>query len=521
MDGHVFRRLGDILTSLLPEAILEKIRSPAEDVFVFSFYTRPRKLHLVLKQGRQHPFLFLADSGQAMGRPPDARVMRLRKYCANRRVRACVADWQARRLLLQFSTDTKAGEIWLDLHLREGPRLIQHSLNDLSPEPLWPAEKDWERLTTEQERRRWPVLTPALRRTLTHYSLQDQQALLVDLEMGGGDLFVYTPLPGNADPTAKLPELTAWPLPAALRKGRQETIFDDPLAAVSVVGRALVLENMAHTAQQQAALPYRREVQRLERLLTKMDTEEVRLRGMAEAQQTGLALQAQLWRFAPDWKGHQLLLPDTDGTAAPKAVPLDARLTLRENMAVLFHTAARGRRGLTHLQQRREQIRRDLDKTRQAMTAVLAGAPLPEPVRQRALSPADTLPKGVQLFVSSDGFAILRGRDARGNWSALRAAAPHDLWLHVEGGPGSHCIIRRAFAGQKIPERTLQEAGGLAAMKSWQRDNSSAHLLCAEVRYVKPLRGAAPGTVRIDKVAITFHVALDLSLEKQLAPAPE
>ena len=52
-----------------------------------------------------------------------------------------------------------------------------------------------------------------------------------------------------------------------------------------------------------------------------------------------------------------------------------------------------------------------------------------------------------QLFVSDDGFALLRGRDAKGNIAARKLAAAHDIWLHTDGGPGSHVIIRRAHAG--------------------------------------------------------------------------
>ena len=128
------------------------------------------------------------------------------------------------------------------------------------------------------------------------------------------------------------------------------------------------------------------------------------------------------------------------------------------------------------------------------------------------------LPKNVQLFISEDGFALLRGRDAKGNLAARKLAAPHDIWLHADNGPGSHVIIRRAHGGQPVPERTLDQAGGLAACKSWQRDAASARIIYAEVRHVKPLRNAPAGTVRIDKVFASREVPVDHALETRLLP---
>ena len=120
--------------------------------------------------------------------------------------------------------------------------------------------------------------------------------------------------------------------------------------------------------------------------------------------------------------------------------------------------------------------------------------------------------------MSEDGFVLLRGRDAKGNLAARKLAAPHDIWLHADGGPGSHVIIRRAHAGQTIPDRTLEQAGGLAANKSWLRDAARARILYAEVRHIRALRGAAPGTVRMDKIWLSREVPVDPSLELRLLP---
>ena len=67
------------------------------------------------------------------------------------------------------------------------------------------------------------------------------------------------------------------------------------------------------------------------------------------------------------------------------------------------------------------------------------------------------LPRNVQLFVSDDGFALLRGRDAKGNIAARKLAAAHEMsWaaasLRVGGlqelaegrGTGAHPLRRGA-----------------------------------------------------------------------------
>ena len=116
------------------------------------------------------------------------------------------------------------------------------------------------------------------------------------------------------------------------------------------------------------------------------------------------------------------------------------------------------------------------------------------------------------------GSALLRGRDAKGNIAARKLAAAHDIWLHTDGGPGSHVIIRRAHAGQEVPERTLDQAGALAACKSWQKDAARARILYAEVRHIRSMRGAGTGTVRMDKILYSREVPVDASLETRLLP---
>ncbi len=534
VDVHVFRRFCDALVPLLSGARLEKIQSPLENVFVFTFYAKQKKQHLVLKVGRSDAFCYLAKERPVTDAPPPAMVMRWRKYCAGRRIVSCSADWIGRRLFLLFHTHNpdiiaeKAPETWLVLDLREGPQLILGKSPDLSfieEDISWPGV---ERLADACDNwRQWPVLSPALRRLVPTLDTLDAQALLLDLEAGGGDLFVYETLPEELDQegaTAGKSRISAWPLPLGAHSQWHERVFEDPLEATSLVGDALVLGAGAEKLRHKAALPHQREAARIERLMVKLDEDEKRLQSMAQAQEAGLWLQQELWKY-----GAQEKLPSisTDHPDFP-CLMLDAKLTVRENMQAFFHKAGRGRRGLEYLHKRRAELDAQLAAAQSRAAVMEAGA---ADLRQPKVSKGKkgvaagknapqggvpTLPKGVQAFRSSEGFIILRGKDAKGNGAALRAAAARDIWLHVEGGPGSHCIIRRHFSGQEIPETTLREAASLAAVKSWQKDNPTAQILCAEVRYVKPMRGAALGTVRIDKVLQSFRVDIEADIETRL-----
>ena len=198
-------------------------------------------------------------------------------------------------------------------------------------------------------------------------------------------------------------------------------------------------------------------------------------------------------------------------------------------MERLFHTVRRGRRGLEHLALRRAALEAEAAALERARRESMAGAAAGNAKNAAAPGPqgmAGTtgvalpggLPKNVQLFISEDGFALLRGRDAKGNLAARKLAAPHDIWLHADNGPGSHVIIRRTHGGQPVPERTLDQAGGLAACKSWQRDAAKARILYAEVRHVKALRNAPAGPVRVDKVFASREVPVDHDLEIRLLP---
>ncbi|WP_291439803.1 NFACT RNA binding domain-containing protein [Desulfovibrio sp.] len=576
MDAHLFRRFCEDLTPRLAGARVEKLQEPFPGFLVLTWYGGGSKRQICLRYARKEPFCFSGSSRISAGKAPSAQIMRLRKYAVGRRINACVVRFCERRLwlLLAGGEVAQAGApaestgqpdgasrlTWLLLDLREGASL--HFLaHDEAPEeeaPAWPEPAQLAQ--ARQNWRDWPVLTPALRRTLAFLEEPEQWALLEDLRAGGGDVFCYGPGAQESPAVQEAPAaranatdwsgasgravqsiraISAWPLaleqqaallnPDELHSGTPivEECGADVLRMVERAGQDLVLSRLAGDRAREAALPLDRRGRKLTKLLDKLIEEEKRLRGMTELQADALALQAHLWQWPAEYRAASVLV-DAGPHGPSREIRLDPRRSVREEMARFFHTARRGWRGLEHLVLRRRALEDELAAIHLARRDSLlgVGATPDEAGAAGGLSPRGAagggmhtaLPKNVQLFISSDGFALLRGRDARGNLAVRKLAAPHDIWLHAENGPGSHVIIRRAHGGQEVPARTLDEAGALAANKSWQKDAARAGIQYAEVRHVKPMRNAPAGTVRIDRVLASREVPVDATLEEKLLP---
>lgn len=104
---------------------------------------------------------------------------------------------------------------------------------------------------------------------------------------------------------------------------------------------------------------------------------------------------------------------------------------------------------------------------------------------------------GPLRFTSSDGFEILVGRNNRQNEIlTMKTAKKEDLWLHTKGIPGSHVIIRTD--GRPVPDKTLSEAGILAAYYSKGRNSGSVEVDYTEKRYVRKPKNAKTGLVVYD-----------------------
>jgi len=101
-----------------------------------------------------------------------------------------------------------------------------------------------------------------------------------------------------------------------------------------------------------------------------------------------------------------------------------------------------------------------------------------------------------------DGFVILVGKSAKANDEMLRKYTfKEDLWLHAKDVSGSHVIIK-AQANQKFPKTVLEKAAELAAYYSKYRTDTLAPIIYTPVKFVRKVKGSAPGAVMVDKESV-------------------
>jgi predicted ribosome quality control (RQC) complex YloA/Tae2 family protein len=536
MDAYLFRRFCCVLTSVLRDARLGKIQEPFPNFLTLGLFSPSpfkRKTQLCWRYGKKDAFAFLTTAHTGAYTAPTAPVMRLRKYAADRRIRACVTHFAERQLWLLPEQDRRETHAvapdggktlpWLCLDLRHGASLhfLRSDETPTSEEPRLPALNNLGEACLDW--RKWPALTPALRRTLACLDDRERAALLVDLRENNGNVYVY-----RKQNEPDICAVSAWPLPAGLRGDLEEEESEDVLGMLEKAGQKLLLGLRCATDDKGERRIAKGQSRSRERLQQRLQEEEKRLTAMLGAKQDALLLQEHLWHLPKEIRGGTITVPGGERRSA-REIRITPGRTARQEMEALFRTAGRGRRGLAHLARRQAALDEETsapDQSRHALLPHASHKNVGEAERNRTEGKADlhplrrlsaNLPKGVRAFVSDDGFTLLRGRDAKGNLALRKFAAPHDIWLHVENGPGAHVVIRRSYAGQEVPERTLDQAGTLAACKSWAAEMERAHVVYAEIRHVRAPRKTPVGTVVMDKIFCTRSVATDNSLELRLS----
>ena len=97
-------------------------------------------------------------------------------------------------------------------------------------------------------------------------------------------------------------------------------------------------------------------------------------------------------------------------------------------------------------------------------------------------------------YISSDGYHMYVGKNNLQNDElTFHFAVGNDWWFHAKGIPGSHVIVKSE--GKELPDRTFEEAAGLAAYYSKGRENEKVEIDYVQKKQVKKVAGAAPGFV--------------------------
>jgi predicted ribosome quality control (RQC) complex YloA/Tae2 family protein len=107
--------------------------------------------------------------------------------------------------------------------------------------------------------------------------------------------------------------------------------------------------------------------------------------------------------------------------------------------------------------------------------------------------------KPYRRFGGHGGRAILVGRGAGDNDAlTLRHTKPSDLWLHARGQRGAHVIVPLA-RGEDCPPELLLDAATLAVHFSAAKGEDRVEVQHTPKRHVRKPRGAAPGSVIVER----------------------
>jgi len=242
-----------------------------------------------------------------------------------------------------------------------------------------------------------------------------------------------------------------------------------------------------------------------------------------EFQRAGVMLTAHLSRLR---KGSsRVSLPDPTDPTRQVDISLDPKLTPSENAQRYFK---RYRKAKAALPKVRHQLGR-LDEEIESLTALrkgLAQASDLEEVQSAEVRfsrwvakpqmPSDRSGRGRagkntvgRKYTLPDGWTVLVGRNNKENDQLThRVARSDDLWLHAQGVPGSHVVIRRE--GRKdLPGRGIMElAAGLAAHFSRSRHSGTVPVIVTEKRYVRKPKGAKPGVAAVEHEKTLFVTPL-------------
>lgn len=488
MDASIFSCVVRELAPQVRGMRVVKVFTPLPDVWTFAM---GRPGYVVLCAARKTPFLMLVPHKPDNPANPSGRAMWFRKRIRDRYVVNVEADWPRRRVALELSPGEGR---WLLLDLQSGPSLVDALPDGFGVEPVWP---DLDRILAEPELwRTYPQLTPPLRRYLAQASRAEALAMLDGLRTGSfSTWYCATDHQGRA-------QASLWPM------GESRVCASALEAAAEAGSQTLSGLIREHGGVESAEV---RAVRRLERSLSRLEEDRDRLRRMVDAKGTALELQAALHGLDKDAKLGSVTLADG------RDVPLDPTMTIRENMERMFSRADKGGRGLGITQARAEALRHELDGVQAGRIqprgvrgpAAQAEAPSPLPARLRKLK--------VAAFRSSDGFLMVRGRNAQANHQLLtQGSSPFDYWLHAQNGPGAHVIIKRDFATQEVPEQTLLEGACLAALSSHLKLAGSGDVLLCLVRDIRTIKGAPLGMVEVDKVLRVLRPAIDPEVETAL-----
>lgn len=269
--------------------------------------------------------------------------------------------------------------------------------------------------------------------------------------------------------------------------------------------------------------------ERLSARLKSMEEEAERAAGGDQFREWGELIYAYLWQIKP---GDSELVIDT------QRIPLDPRLSAKENAQAYFERYRRGRDAGEQLPERIAATQTEIAYLDQLTLQVEQAETFPDietlqiewdGYRARSQSgggdrkPArrSAPPRRLRPLIDDDGNAIFIGRSGSQNDEVtFSIAGPNDTWLHARGVPGSHVIVRWRNPNADERPETIEAAARIAAFYSSSRNSGQVEVDVTRRRYVRKIKGAGPGMVTYrNERTIAVRPADETALKNELTQA--
>jgi predicted ribosome quality control (RQC) complex YloA/Tae2 family protein len=506
MEANFCRFLFADLAARLGGARIDKIFNPAPEVWTFTLSTPGRGIFLLFRADKKAPLLFTSETKPDNPKAPSAACMWFRKRLSGAALAGAVWDWPGRVMAWQIGTSRpEVHGKFLTFDLAGGLRLEEEPPPGSSREPEWPSLDDV--LADSGLWRRYPQITPPLRRALSAMPRGEAEGVYAEAAFGGtGTFHLYT---GKGQATV-LP----WRLPEAMASDREEKVCTSALEAAAELGREVLFSDLAQAGRAPDQERLKAAERRLLKNIANVDRDEKRLQGMIEEGRQGEIVKSVLHEHGPEER-----LEEVEGFAPDggrERVRLDPTVSVAKNMERFFKRSAKGRRGLVHVAERRKVLEAQLAELRAGKAPAVDFKP-PRARAKARQGGGGYKGLAVNVYVTDDGFTLLRGKNQKANHELLsKAASQHDLWFHARGVSGSHVVLKRDHPGLQVPEQSLRQAAIIAGLYSGYGTADTAEVICALVRDVRKIKGAALGRVAVDQEFASLRVTPDPELAERL-----
>ncbi len=201
---------------------------------------------------------------------------------------------------------------------------------------------------------------------------------------------------------------------------------------------------------------------------------------------------------------------------SPVSITLDPQLTPAKNADRYFQKAREARCTLQESTRRAEELRKReelLVHLSDELESISSPEEFKEFLRQHEqelrgmkLLPAEAGKEQIpfRVFTVAGGLEVWVGKSSANNdLLTTRYSTPHDVWFHVRGASGSHTVLK-VRGREAPPKESIRAAAAIAAYYSKMRNARNVPVAYCERKYVRKPRGAAPGSVLLEREEILF-----------------